>query len=111
MTGDYMAMTVHNGLASSSSDIETDVVTSGSFCFLDHLLAVTNQFEYRTFFLTGQVKKILHMTKRDYQHMSFGNRIPVPTGIAKPVLCYDNVSPWGTEGAGHRFHMFTANHP
>ena len=102
ITGDHMAMTVHNGLASNSSDIETDIITGGFFCFLDHPLTVPHQFKYRTFFLTGQVKKILHMTKRDYQHMSFGHRIPVPTGIAKPVLCNDRVSGWGTEGTGHR---------
>ena len=52
-----MAMTVHNGLASNSSDIETDIVPGGFFCFLDHPLTVPDQFEYRTFFLTGQVKK------------------------------------------------------
>jgi hypothetical protein len=98
-----MAMTVHHGLASDSSDIETYIVTGRFFRFLDHPLAVSDQFEYRTFFLTGQIKKILHMTERDHQHMSFGYRIPVPTGIAKPVLCNDHVSGWGTEGAGHLF--------
>ena len=57
ITGNHMAMTVHNGLAGNSSDIETNIVTSGFFCFLDHPLTVPDQFEYRTFFLTGQVKK------------------------------------------------------
>jgi len=55
--GNHMAMTVHNCLAGNSSDIETDIVTGGFFCFLDHPLTVPDQFEYRTFFLTGQVKK------------------------------------------------------
>ena len=87
-----MAMTMHNGLAGSSSDVETDVVTSGLFCFLDHPLTVAHKFEYRIFFLSGQGKKILHMAERDYQHMSPGQRIPVPAGIAKAVLCGDYIS-------------------
>jgi hypothetical protein len=86
-----MAMTMQYGLAGSSSDVETDVVTSGLFCFLDHPLTVTHKFEYRKFFLAGQGKKILHMAERDYQHMSSGYRIPVPTGIAKAVLCSDYI--------------------
>jgi hypothetical protein len=45
------------GLASNSSNIETNIIPGGFFCFLDHPLAVLDQFEYRTFFLTGQVKK------------------------------------------------------
>jgi hypothetical protein len=96
-----MAMTVHNGLAGNSSDIEPDIIPGRFFCFLDHPLAVPDQFEYRTFFLTGQVKKILHMAEWYYQHMSFGYRIPIPTGIAKPVLCNDHVSGRGTERTGH----------
>ena len=99
--GDHMAMTVHNGLASNSSDIETDIVPAGFFCFFDNLLTVTDQFEYRSFFLTGQVKKILYMAERDHEHMSSGHRIPVPTGIAEPVLCNDHVSRWRTEETDH----------
>jgi hypothetical protein len=53
-------------------------------------------------FLIGQVKKILHMAERDYQHMSPGHRMPVPTGIAEPVLCNDHIGRWGTEVTGHR---------
>ena len=52
-----MAMTMHNGLAGSSSDVETDIITSGLFCFLDHPLTVAHKFEYRIFFLAGQGKK------------------------------------------------------
>ena len=54
---------MHHALACSSSDIETYIVAGGFFCFLDHPLAVPDQFEYRTFFLTGHVKKILHMAE------------------------------------------------
>ena len=71
ITGDHMAMTVHNGLASNSSDIETDIVPGRFFCFLDHSLTFPNQFKYRTFFLTCQVKKIRRMPERDHQHVSF----------------------------------------
>jgi hypothetical protein len=49
-----MAMTVHNGLAGNSSDIEPDIIRGGFFCFLDHLLTFPDQFKYRTFFLTCQ---------------------------------------------------------
>jgi hypothetical protein len=94
-------MTMHNGLAGSSSDVETDVITRGLFCFLDHPLTVADKFEYRIFFLAGQGKKILHMAERDYQHMASGHRIPVPTGIAKAVLCSDYISGWGTKITGH----------
>jgi hypothetical protein len=87
-----MAMTVHDGLAGNRSDVETDIITSGLFCFLDHLLTVTHKFEYRIFFLAGQGKKILHMAERDYKHMSSGHRIPVPAGIAKAVLGSDYIS-------------------
>jgi len=59
--------------------------------------------------LPGQ--KILHMTKRDHQHMSFGHGIPVPTGIAEPVLCNDNVSGRGTEGTGSCIHALFHSSP
>jgi hypothetical protein len=96
-------MTVHHRLAGNRSDIEPDIVAGGFFRFLDDPLTIPDQFEYRTFFLTGQVKKILHMAERDHQHMPSGHRIPVPTGIAEPVLCNDHVSGWGTEGTGHLY--------
>jgi hypothetical protein len=111
ITGDHMAMTVHHALTCSSSDIETYIIPGGFFCFLDHPLTIPDQFEYRTFFLTCQVKKILHMTKRDHQHMSFGHRIPVPTGIAEPVLCNDHVSGRGTEGTGSCIHALFHSSP
>jgi hypothetical protein len=74
-------MAVHNGLASGSSNIEPDIVPGGFRIFFDYPFTFTDQSQYRTFFLTGQVEKILHMTEQDHQHMTFGNRKPVLTGI------------------------------
>jgi hypothetical protein len=99
--GDYMAMAVHHGLAGSSSYIEPDIVPEGFWIFFDHPLTVTSQFEYRTFFLTGQVEEIRFMAERDYQHMSSGHRILIPAGIAYCIHGDDHVSGWGTERAGY----------
>jgi hypothetical protein len=51
------------------------------------------------------------MAERDHQHMSSGHRIPVPAGIAEPVLCNDHVSGWGTEGTGSCIHALFHSPP
>jgi hypothetical protein len=69
-----MAMTVHNGLASGESNIESDIVPVRFRIFFDHPLTVTNQSEYRTFFLTGQVKEIRFMAN------GITSKCPLATG-------------------------------
>jgi len=81
VSGDEMAVAVHNSLASSGADIIPDIVPVRPEIILNDGLAFFSELYHRHFFLRNKGKIIRCMSERHYQQMTLGDREPVPAGI------------------------------
>ena len=85
-----MAVAVENGLACCSTDIHADIVTIGVEIFDKDLPAHFDKVEEGEFLFRGQGKKVRGVPVRHEEEVPLADRVPVPAGIAEPVL-FNNI--------------------
>lgn len=67
---DDVDVAVHHSLTGSMAYVEPDIVAVRCILFIDEFFTLVEQFEEGTSFIVCQIETILHMAKRDHEHVA-----------------------------------------
>lgn len=106
IAGDKMTVAVHHRLPRCCTDVISDIISGWLEIFLNDIPAFIDKISHRMFLIVGQGEIVRRMPERHDKQVPFGDRKPVPAGIAVGVSCYNIIPERGTERAAQFFFHF-----